>query len=61
LNLRLRLESNLADQEMTTPESTGVTYWEGSVSATGTIGGESVDGFGYAELTGYGEKFDAPM
>ena len=34
------------------PESTGVTYWEGSVSATGTgANGAPVTGNGYVELT----------
>jgi len=31
----LMIAPNLADQEMRTKESTGVTYWEGSVSVRG--------------------------
>jgi predicted secreted hydrolase len=61
LNLELTVEANLADQEMRTPGSTGVDYWEGSVRAKGSRGGVSVDGGGYVELTGYAEAFDAPM
>jgi predicted secreted hydrolase len=45
------------DQELTTQESTLVTYWEGSVTANGTHGGKPVAGVGYVELTGYAEPF----
>lgn len=31
-------------------------YWEGAVSSEGKIGGESVRGYGYVELTGYGQS-----
>lgn len=45
----------MADQEMQSPGSTGVTYWEGSVRAQGRLGrNEPVTAEGYAELTGYG-------
>jgi predicted secreted hydrolase len=58
LDLKAEVLPNLADQEMQTPESTRVTYWEGGVSARGTIAqGKPVSGEGYVELTGYsGEK-----
>jgi predicted secreted hydrolase len=59
LSLNLVLVSNLADQEMVTPESTNITYWEGSVSVTGTRQGLSAGGEGYVEMTGYAESFDA--
>ncbi|MGA7145612.1 MAG: lipocalin-like domain-containing protein [Desulfobacterales bacterium] len=52
---------NLADQEMRTRESTGVTYWEGSVSVRGNKNGRRVDGQGYMELTGYAGPFEAPL
>ena len=61
LALEIMVEANLADQEMRTPRSTAVDYWEGSVKAGGTIAGESVAGVGYVELTGYAEPFAAPM
>jgi predicted secreted hydrolase len=48
----------LADQEMRTPGSTGVTYWEGSVSVTGSKDGVRLSGKGYVELTGYAEEFE---
>lgn len=61
LDLELIVLPTLADQEMLTPESTRVTYWEGSVSANGSIEGNALHGVGYVELTGYAKKFDAPM
>lgn len=59
LGIDLVVTSNLPDQEMRTSESTGVTYWEGSVSAKGSKGGSPVEGQGYAELTGYAGPFAA--
>jgi predicted secreted hydrolase len=56
-----RITSNLPDQEMRTPGSTGVTYWEGSVSIDGTKNEHPVKGEGYVELTGYAGSFDAPL
>jgi predicted secreted hydrolase len=61
LDLTLKVEPNLADQEMRTKRSTGVVYWEGSVRIKGTRAGEPVSGVGYVELTGYTQPFDAPM
>ena len=60
-SLDLFISSNLADQEMHTFESTGVTYWEGSVSIRGTKNENPINGRGYVELTGYAEGFDVPM
>ena len=59
--LDLEVAANFADQEMRTPRSTNVVYWEGSVSAAGTQGDKSVRGVGYVELTGYAQPFDAPL
>jgi len=61
LELDLAVTAGLEDQEMRTPHSTGVVYWEGSVRARGTRGHEDIEGMGYVELTGYAEPFDAPM
>lgn len=47
------------DQEMNTPGSTGVNYWEGLAKATGTKDGKEVTGEGYVELTGYDKPFTA--
>ena len=59
--LDLNIAPNLADQEMRTSESTGVTYWEGSVSIRGFKGEIQIKGQGYVELTGYAKAFDAPL
>ncbi|MGB5422821.1 MAG: lipocalin-like domain-containing protein [Desulfobacterales bacterium] len=59
--LRLSIVPNLADQEMRTPGSTAVTYWEGSVSITGEMAGQPVKGKGYIELTGYVQAFEQPL
>lgn len=47
----LRLVPRVADQEM----AVSFRYWEGALEVTGTSGGASVTGRGYAELTGYAE------
>jgi predicted secreted hydrolase len=60
-SLDLTISPNLADQEMQTSGSTGVTYWEGSVSIRGTRNANQINGQGYVELTGYAERFDRPM
>jgi predicted secreted hydrolase len=51
--LQLRVRAVLNDQELITTESTGVTYWEGSIAAEGTAGETRVRGRGYLEMTGY--------
>ncbi len=61
LDLELIVRANLDDQEMRTPNSTNVVYWEGSVQAKGTRNSTAIDGVGYVELTGYAQPFDAPM
>lgn len=61
LQLDLNLAANLDDQEMHTPLSTGVVYWEGSVRATGTRGETPIEGVGYVEMTGYAGPFNAPL
>jgi len=54
LDLRINIIPNMADQEMQTDGSTRITYWEGSVRAEGSgAQGRSINGEGYAELTGY--------
>lgn len=61
LALNLVVSASLDDQEMRTPNSTNVVYWEGSVQARGTRDDKPIDGVGYVELTGYAQPFDAPM
>jgi predicted secreted hydrolase len=57
LNTDLTVSPTVADQELTTQESSRVVYWEGSVRVKGTVDGEPVSGVGYVELTGYAEAF----
>lgn len=52
-DLTLKLVPTMADQELDTRETTGVTYWEGQVDVTGRRAGRSIAGKGYVELTGY--------
>jgi predicted secreted hydrolase len=51
--LKLTTQAAFADQELRTTESTGVTYWEGSINIEGTADGKAVSGRGYLEMTGY--------
>jgi len=44
LSIDVKVTSNLPDQEMRTTGSTGVTYWEGSVSIDGTKNKHAVKG-----------------
>ncbi len=54
LDLRINIIPNMADQEMQTPGSTRINYWEGSVRVEGSgAHGQAINGDGYAELTGY--------
>ncbi len=47
----------LADQELRTTHSTGITYWEGAVRIDGTVKGIPATGAGYVELTGYADRY----
>ena len=52
-NINLTLKPYVADQEM----RVSFTYWEGAVEISGISGGNTVQGKGFVELTGYA----APM
>ena len=52
-DMRLRLGTEVENQELRTQRSTGVTYWEGAVEVQGTRAGRPVRGRGYLEMTGY--------
>lgn len=54
---RLTLTPAFENQELRTGQSTGVTYWEGSVHVSGTTQGQPVQGDGYVEMTGYAQAF----
>jgi predicted secreted hydrolase len=56
-DLKLEVFPLVADQELMTSKSTGVTYWEGAVRVKGTYKGRLVEGKGYVELTGYDKRF----
>ena len=51
--LALTVSTPLANQELRTAASTGVTYWEGAIDVAGTARGRRVSGRGYLEMTGY--------
>lgn len=50
--IELTVEPLTRDQEM----EVSFIYWEGAVTATGSMAGRPVAGAGYVELTGYGEQ-----
>lgn len=51
--LDITVKALVADQELRTQKSTGVTYWEGAIEVSGTRNGKPVRGRGYLEMTGY--------
>jgi predicted secreted hydrolase len=58
--LSLNVTASFKDQELRATESTGVTYWEGSVEVSGRAGESVTGGRGYLEMTGYaGESMGA--
>jgi len=59
IGLDLSIEPLVSDQELDTPASTGVTYWEGACIVKGVRGGRPVTGRAYVELTGYAGR-DVP-
>ena len=59
IGLDVAVEPLLADQELETPGSTGVTYWEGACAVKGTRFERAVAGRAYVELTGYAGR-DVP-
>jgi len=52
-HIDITLAPIVASQELITEASTGVTYWEGAVTGSGTSRGIQIAVEGYAELTGY--------
>ncbi len=61
LQLELSIAATPVNQEMRTPRSTNVVYWEGSVRVDGRKENTALKGVGYVELTGYAATFEAPM
>jgi len=60
-HLDLSVQVAFPDQELDTSGSTQVTYWEGSVSVSGTVGNRPIAGIGYLEMTGYAAPFRQPL
>lgn len=58
-NLKLVVSPRLANQELVTGDSTGVTYWEGAVEGSGTSGRQRVTSEGYIEMVGYAGSIGA--
>ncbi|MCO6449203.1 MAG: carotenoid 1,2-hydratase [Caldilineales bacterium] len=52
--LTVKLRPLVKDQEMLL----STRYWEGAVSIEGGYSGQAVRGYGYAELTGYGQSME---
>jgi predicted secreted hydrolase len=59
LAIDVTVEPIVADQELDTSASTGVTYWEGACAVRGTRAGRPASGKAYVELTGYAGR-DVP-
>ena len=59
LGLDVTITPLVADQELATEKSTGVTYWEGACRVAGTRAGRPIAGKAYVEMTGYAGK-DVP-
>jgi predicted secreted hydrolase len=57
----LTVAAAFPDQELETSKSTQVTYWEGSVTVSGTADGQPISGRGYLEMTGYAAPFRQPL
>lgn len=53
LEIDVEVAAALAQQELITNETTGISYWEGAVRATGQKGGQTALASGYLEMTGY--------
>jgi len=53
LALNLQISTPLASQEMTSGSNTGLSYWEGAITVSGTRDAKSIGGVGYLEMTGY--------
>ncbi|MFY9550838.1 MAG: lipocalin-like domain-containing protein [Thermoanaerobaculia bacterium] len=59
IGLEATITPLLADQELSTSRSTGVTYWEGACRIAGSKNGRPAGGRAYVEMTGYAGR-DVP-
>ena len=46
----------LPSQELSGKSPVSPSYWEGTVTYTGTMRGKQIRGAGYLEMTGYGTR-----
>jgi predicted secreted hydrolase len=53
LGYRFTIRPTFSAQEMTTEDTTGISYWEGAILVSGESGDQPICGRGYMELTGY--------
>ncbi len=53
LGYDLEIRPAFAAQEMTTNDTTGISYWEGAIEVVGDQAAGKITGRGYMELTGY--------
>jgi predicted secreted hydrolase len=58
--LDLNVKPALADQELDTSRTTGLTYWEGACTVAGTKDNQPLTGQAYVELTGYARSQTTP-
>ncbi len=61
IDMDLTIRTPVDDQEMQTGQTTGVTYWEGSIAVEGLDGDKPVKGRGYMELTGRQQAMDEKL
>jgi predicted secreted hydrolase len=57
--IAMTVTPTMRDQELDTRPTTGVIYWEGESTVKAMMNGQTVDGRGYVELTGYA-PFEPP-
>lgn len=57
LDIELTGRPLLANQEL----NVSTTYWEGATTFSGKVGGQSVSGKGYVELTGYAQSMNGRL
>jgi predicted secreted hydrolase len=58
LGLELHARPKMDRQELLSPRNVGPVYWEGAMQFDGSRNGESIQGQGYLEMTGYAESGD---
>lgn len=60
LDLDLKIDPVIRDQELDTRGTTMIVYWEGACRVSGTRNGRGVGGNAYVELVGYDRTHEAP-